>query len=50
MVLMEAAKGYGVYQLGEAAKRSGYPSSLVISTEIGIILLSNFSDELDERK
>ena len=44
MIFKEAAKGYAMYKIGQEAENIGVPKSLVVTTQLGTIILSNFND------
>ena len=41
MIMQEVAKGYAIYVAGEYAKKKGVPASIIITTQVGIIILDN---------
>ena len=41
MIVQEAGKGFAIYTAGEYAKSQGVPEGLIITTQFGIIIMSN---------
>lgn len=41
MVVQETGKGFVIYTAGEYAKNQGFPEGLIITTQFGIIIMSN---------
>ena len=42
MIVQEAGKGFAIYTAGEYAKSQEVPKGLIIITQFGIIIMSNF--------
>ena len=41
MIMQEVAKGYAIYVAGEYAKKKRVPAAIIITTQVGIIILDN---------
>ena len=42
MILKEAAKGYTMYRVGKIAENRGIPKAVIITAQVGTIVVSNF--------
>ena len=42
MILKEAAKGYTMYRVGKIAENLGIPKAVIITAQVGTIVVSNF--------